>query len=152
MKISVTMQLPTAWWEVFNQLNKQAEEDAVCHLQLDMEKLLKHKRWKWQTTLSVSQTGPETHSVSMCLFATRRVHWCLQCCWFVRYCWDSGLHEDWRATRLRMFHCEWPGPAELRWVCGDAAASMTGSHQGVITLILDRAPEARNDVTTRWWT
>uniref|UniRef100_A0A3B4YCD7 HAT C-terminal dimerisation domain-containing protein n=1 Tax=Seriola lalandi dorsalis TaxID=1841481 RepID=A0A3B4YCD7_SERLL len=63
---------------------------------------------------------------------------------FVRYRWDSSLHED------ILFCGELPTPAMngLDWqncvgVCNDDAASMTGRHHGVIRQILECAPEAK---------
>lgn len=146
MKISVTIQLPTAWWEVFNQLNKQAEEDAVCHLQLDMEKFLKQKmkmkvtndtelpyhRQGLRHTASVSGKNKE----SICLFATRRVHWCHHChltLVSVRYCWDSSLHEDWlfwRATNTQdvSLRMTWTGRTGVQWCCSFNDWQLSGRH------------------------
>jgi zinc finger BED domain-containing protein 5/7/8/9 len=76
---------------------------------------------------------------------------------FVRYQWESKLHDDilfcrelpTRATAHECFRCmdEYFSENELEWqkcvgVCSDGAASMTGRHNGVIKQILDRAPEA----------
>ncbi|KAM3878473.1 SCAN domain-containing protein 3-like [Diretmus argenteus] len=77
---------------------------------------------------------------------------------FVRYRWDSSLHEDMlfcgelptRTTAQECFRCldEYFTQNGLEWkncvgVCSDGAASMTGRHSGVIRQILDRAPEAK---------
>uniref|UniRef100_A0A3Q3FIE2 DUF4371 domain-containing protein n=1 Tax=Kryptolebias marmoratus TaxID=37003 RepID=A0A3Q3FIE2_KRYMA len=77
---------------------------------------------------------------------------------FVRYRWDSSLHEDilfcgelpTRATAQECFRCidSYFTENGLDWqncvgVCSDGAASMTGRHNGVIRQILDRAPEAK---------
>uniref|UniRef100_A0A672FW69 HAT C-terminal dimerisation domain-containing protein n=1 Tax=Salarias fasciatus TaxID=181472 RepID=A0A672FW69_SALFA len=77
---------------------------------------------------------------------------------FVRYRWDSSLHEDilfcgglpTRATAEECLRCmdryftengrDWQNCVG---VCSDGAASMTGRHHGVIKQILDRAPEAK---------
>ena len=77
---------------------------------------------------------------------------------FVRYRWDSSLHEDilfcgelpTRTTAQECFRCmdNYFTENGLDWqncvgVCSDGAASMTGRHHGVIRQILDRAPEAK---------
>ncbi|KAL2096421.1 hypothetical protein ACEWY4_008569 [Coilia grayii] len=77
---------------------------------------------------------------------------------FVRYRWDSSLHEDilfcgelpTRATAQECFRCMDIYFTEngLDWqncvgVCSDGAASMTGRHHSVIRQILERAPEAK---------
>ncbi|KAE8278788.1 Zinc finger MYM-type protein 6 [Larimichthys crocea] len=77
---------------------------------------------------------------------------------FVRYRWDSSLHEDilfcgelpTRTTAQECFRCidNYFSENGLDWqncvgVCSDGAASMTGKHHGVIRQILDRAPEAK---------
>uniref|UniRef100_A0A3B4Y6R1 HAT C-terminal dimerisation domain-containing protein n=1 Tax=Seriola lalandi dorsalis TaxID=1841481 RepID=A0A3B4Y6R1_SERLL len=77
---------------------------------------------------------------------------------FVRYRWDSSLHEDilfcgelpTRATAQECFHCmdNYFTENSLDWqncvgVCSDGTASMTGRHHGVIRQILEHAPEAK---------
>ncbi|XP_075962096.1 SCAN domain-containing protein 3-like [Anarhichas minor] len=77
---------------------------------------------------------------------------------FVRYRWDSSLHEDilfcgelpTRVTAQECFFCmdNYFTENGLDWqncvgVCSDGAASMTGRHNGVVKQILDRAPEAK---------
>lgn len=82
----------------------------------------------------------------------------LQCCWSLFANWDSSLHEDilfcgelpTRAKAQECFRCmdNYFTKNVLDWqncvgVCSNGAASMTGSHPGVIRQILDRAPEVK---------
>ncbi|XP_061589540.1 SCAN domain-containing protein 3-like [Cololabis saira] len=77
---------------------------------------------------------------------------------FVRYRWDSSLHEDilfcrelpTRTTAQECFRCmdNFFSENGMDWqncvrVCSDGAASMTGKHHAVIRQILDRAQEAK---------
>ncbi|XP_073711484.1 SCAN domain-containing protein 3-like [Misgurnus anguillicaudatus] len=77
---------------------------------------------------------------------------------FVRYRWNSSLHEDilfcgelpTRTTAQECFRYmdNYFKENGLDWqncvgVCSDGAASMTGRHHGVVRQILDRAPEAK---------
>lgn len=145
MKISVTIQLPTAWWEVFNQLNKQAEEDAVYHLQLDMEKFLKQKmkmkvtndtelpyhRQGLRHTASVSGKNKKSPFVSLQLGESTDVTIAAGFCSLLlgqQFAWRLAVL--WRATNTQdvSLRMTWTGRTGVQWCCSFNDWQPSGRH------------------------